>query len=508
MNTKQPPTLFRQAEHAFGRVSLRRRPTLSARLAFPVVLLLLAGAVVAGALHAQQVPGSTSAPAATNAADNQPPQVAQEVLVKATAQDQDIAARLQRILEASRWFQDPQVHVEQGIVFLSGRTGKKENKTWAGQLAGKTEDVVAVVNQIEVVPPSIWDLSPAWLQLQTLAYESIQIAPLLLLGLVLMVAAWYVARLAALLTGHVLQRRMDNHMLRSLATHLVMVFVIVLGLYVVLRVAGLTRLAATVLGGTGLIGLIVGIAFRDIAENFLASLLISIQRPFRAGDTIAVEGNVGIVQSVTTRGTLIMTFEGNYVHIPNSIIYKSMVTNLTANPNIRTDFVVAIDYQDDLAAAQRAVMSILEAHPAVLADPEPLVLVEELGTAAVKLRIYLWLNGREYSLLKVRSAIIRQVKQALMSAGLALPEQTREVVFPQGVPIHMLGRSRPAVNGQTPSDEPPAESPPPSRDAPKQKTSTDAEGGLASETSSIQSQARRARLPEAGQDLLEKNGRR
>ncbi len=69
--------------------------------------------------------------------------------------------------------------------------------------------------------------------------------------------------------------------------------VALLGLYLVLKVSGMTRLAMTVLGGTGLVGLVIGFAFRDIAENFLASILLSVQNPFRYGDLIEVAGYLG-----------------------------------------------------------------------------------------------------------------------------------------------------------------------------------------------------------------------
>src|SRR5690606_3279323 len=120
--------------------------------------------------------------------------------------------------------------------------------------------------------------------------------------------------------------------------------VLLIGIYLVLRITGLTKIAATVVGGTGLIGLILGFAFRDIVENFLASVLISIQRPFRLGETIQVLNFTGVVQAVTTRGTVLMTLEGNHVQIPNTTIYKEAIVNLSANPNIRMDFMVGIGY--------------------------------------------------------------------------------------------------------------------------------------------------------------------
>ena len=70
------------------------------------------------------------------------------------------------------------------------------------------------------------------------------------------------------------------------------------GAYLILRVSGLTQLALTVVGGTGLIGLVIGIAFRDITDNFLASIFLSLQRPFENGDLVEIAGETGYVQQL------------------------------------------------------------------------------------------------------------------------------------------------------------------------------------------------------------------
>ena len=157
--------------------------------------------------------------------------------------------------------------------------------------------------------------------------------------------------------------------------------VFLIGLYLVLHIFGLTRLAVTVIGGTGLLGLILGIAFRDITENFLASIFLSVQPPFRTGDLVNINGETGYVQSLTTlRVTVVMTLEGNHVQIPNSTVYKSTIRNFSSNPNRRESFAVGIGYQDDIAAAQALALKVLNSHPAVLKDPEPWVLVDNLGS--------------------------------------------------------------------------------------------------------------------------------
>ncbi len=140
---------------------------------------------------------------------------------------------------------------------------------------------------------------------------------------------------------------------------------------------------------------------------------------------------------------------------------------------------------------------VLRDHPAVLNDPEPWVLVDGLGPSTVNLRAYFWLDGQQHSWLKVRSAIIRLTKGAFQAAGISLPDESREIVFPDGVPVRML--------------EPQAARHPEPRMTPHktggearetQPVASTSEGGLTSEAGEIEEQARRARMPEAGESLI------
>lgn len=422
------------------------------------------------------------------------PEVSQRVDVDPVAEDESIATRLTRILEATGWFEEPEVRVDEGVVFLTGRVDSEPHKEWATRLANNTQDVVAVVNRCEVVERSIWDMTPAWNELRALGKETVQTSPLIAVGLLLLIATWFLAKWSVLGAGVFLGRRLKNQLLRTVAARAVAVPVFLLGLYLVLRISGLTRLAVTVLGGTGLVGLVIGFAFRDIAENFLASILISMQHPFASGDLIEVAGHKGFVQSVNTRSTLLMTLEGNYVQIPNATIYKEAIVNFTANSNIRMDFTIGVGYEDSISRAQSVAMSVLHDHPAVIDDPEPLVLVEALGAATINLRIYFWVDTVRYSQLKVRSAIIRLTKRAFDEAGISMPDEAREVVFPHGVPIRTLSEEQVAMVDQTRRQQRADDDASPAHSA---------EGDLSSEADEIEQQARQSRTPEAGQNLLE-----
>ncbi len=306
-----------------------------------------------------------------------------------------------------------------------------------------------------------------------------------------------VATAVARTTRSIIQQRFSNQLLQSVASRFAAIPVLLLGLYVVLRISGLSGLAATLLGGAGLIGLILGFAFRDIAEDFLASLMISVQNPFATGDRIAVAGHEGFVQSVNIRSTILMTPDGNHVQIPNSVIYKETITNFTANPNTRLGFVVGIGYDASIEGAQAIVRGVLREQEGVASDPEPWVIVETLGSATVNLRTYFWVDTSRFNGQKIRSAVIRAVKNAFEESGVSMPDESREVVFPTGIQVNL---TRQAAGGAAPAHQPerPADQPHLTT-AEKQKT----EGTLRSEAVEIGQQAQHARIPEQGPNLLE-----
>jgi small conductance mechanosensitive channel len=177
---------------------------------------------------------------------------------------------------------------------------------------------------------------------------------------------------------------------------------------------------------------------------------------------------------------------------------KSNLRNFTTNSNRREDFAVGIGYDDSINEAQETALQVLTDHPAVLSAPEPLVLVDSLGKATVNLRVYFWINGREHSWSKVRSSVIRQVKRAFQNHGISMPDEAREVVFPQGIPIMMLdGKPTGTADAQAEAQLPAAG---PSEEL--DVVSTKAEGGLQSEAGVLDEQARQAQPLREGENLL------
>ncbi len=441
-----------------------------------------------------QAPG---APSATKP-DANPPAAPEKVDVEPVAQDEQIGRRLLRIMKATTWFDDPTVRVDQGVVILGGHTDNKDHKAWAGELASKTEDVVAVVNHIQLDEAPLFDMRPAVTEIESLLKGGIRLSPLFGVAAIVLLLSWFAAKLTQRLTLRVLERRLGNALLAEVGSKAVAIPVFLLGLYLVLELSGLARVALTVAGGTGLAGLVLGIAFRDILENFLAGILISVQHPFRVGDLIRVEDKQGFVQRVTTRGTILIAYDGTYIQVPNSTIYKTTIHNFTANPKMRQEFVVNLGLLDPIETAQDLAAKVLREHSAILKDPEPVVLVDELTGGSINLKAYFWVDATEYSDLKVRSSAIRLVKDALQKAKMLSPDGIQQIAFPKGLAI----RRDEADGDHKPAEQATADGRCTTATCPPQDAAARAEGDLGSEAAQLRAQAKAAPLPEQGANLI------
>lgn len=266
--------------------------------------------------------------------------------------------------------------------------------------------------------------------------------PLLALALAVLLAFYWLGRLA----GHwdrPYRRLSRNRFVRDLLRQVVRSAVVFLGLLFALELLGATGAAAAVLGTAGVLGLGLGFAFKDLVENYIAGVLLSLRQPFEPNDHVVIDDREGKVLRLTSRAAILMTLDGNHLRIPNAAVFKGVILNYSRNPRRRFSFPVGVGNDEDLARALRLGIEALAGVPGVLADPEPWAEIAELADSSVTLRYYGWIDQRESSFAHVRTAAIRRVKEALEGAGMDLPEpifrvRTEEVA--EGPPEPGAGR--------------------------------------------------------------------
>ena len=297
---------------------------------------------------------------------------------------------------------------------------------------------------------AISSLSSAQSLLSQLWENFVYRLPGLALGLVIMAAFILLAPHIAKVLVKPLTRTTTSPLLRSVIQRSVSLVLILLGIYLFLFLAGLTGFAIAVVSGTGVVGLILGFAFRDIAENFISSLLLTIQRPFRIGDIVQINDFTGIIQKVTARATTLVDFDGNHIQIPNATIYKGVIKNLTANPLMRGQFVIGVGYDADIQQAQQIAQEITAEQDNVLNDPEPQILIDELGPSTYNIKVYFWVDVEKTSVLKMASVLMRKITQAFLEANISMPDDARERIFPEG--MHIYHTSEKGASSANPSE--------------------------------------------------------
>jgi len=350
------------------------------------------------------------------------------------ADDRDLAIeeRLTRSFALVEELRAIDVEVQDGVVQLGGRVFDEESRSRALETAAGLEGILLVDDDMSLVDGVGERLEPAVDELLDWVRDAIAFLPVALVGLVVF--------LVAVLVGRLLQRTdalygwtRDRPLLRTVIGRVVAFVAVIAGVVAALQIMGLSALASAALGTAGIAGLAVGFAFKDIVENYLSGILLGVQQLFSRNDIVEIDGTLGMVVRMSMRNTLVLTFDGNHVFLPNAMVFKSVVTNLTRNPQRRFHFQVGVGVDENLTDVLRIGTETLRAMPAVLSDPPPMFHIATLGDSNVVLDAYGWVDQRRSDFLAVRTEAIRRVKLVFDREGFDMPEPIyRIAVGPTG----------------------------------------------------------------------------
>lgn len=352
--------------------------------------------------------------------------------------DSKTAHVLNSLAEQSGWFPKLRISVSNGMVTIEGSVKDADQLAWLAKTADRLPTVIAVINKATVDQPSVTDLTPAWKEFLSLVNDAKRALPLILLALVLIGGFAFVSKYIYGGIHRVWGRHINNPFLLATVTKITMIPIWIMIFYLVLQTAGLSSLATTIIGGTGALGLVVGFAFKDIAENYLSGLLLAIRSPFTKGDDVTVAGYDGYVQALNMRGTTILAYDGTLILVPNSIVIQSVIKNRSTNPRTRLSFNIGIGYNDSSGKAIDLIYKALKSIPAILQDPAPLVIASDITSSGVVIQARFWIDGSKSSSDKTKSAAIACAKECLLANGISIPDTSREIVFADALKIQQV----------------------------------------------------------------------
>jgi small conductance mechanosensitive channel len=255
--------------------------------------------------------------------------------------------------------------------------------------------------------------------------------PNLVVAVLVLIAFWLFARLARNLSARLLRRVSHSEQVNRLVCQTVYLAFVAAGFFVSLGILGLQKTVASLLAGAGILGLALGLAFQDIATNFMAGIYLSIQRPFRTGHLIQSQDFLGIVKRVHLRWTELRTQQGQVLLIPNKQVFENPITNYSTTGTRRIDLEVGVSYGDDLEKVRRVATRAVRQVSTRKADTDVELFFEEFGDSSIHLVVRFWIDFtfKQADYLAARSEAIERLKRAFDENGITIPFPTRTLDF-------------------------------------------------------------------------------
>ncbi|NND92107.1 MAG: mechanosensitive ion channel family protein [Granulosicoccus sp.] len=259
--------------------------------------------------------------------------------------------------------------------------------------------------------------------------------PFLAGGMVTLVLTWGLANLISAFGTRVLGHWHKRESVKELIVRLLSIIIWVLGLLLtaIVLFPGLTPSKA--LGGLGLVSIAVGLAFKDIFENFFAGILILWRFPFERGDFIECEGLVGKVEKVMVRMSYIRETNGQLTVVPNSFLFKNPVTVLTSQPSRRVMLTTGVAYDVDVSDAVRIISQAVEACETLSPDKPVQVFPKAFGSSSIDIEIAWWTESTPLAVRRSTGEVVTAIKKALDEAGIEIPFPYRTLTFKEPLTV-------------------------------------------------------------------------
>lgn len=272
--------------------------------------------------------------------------------------------------------------------------------------------------EIDLNTGAIFEKLDSWLDGFVRLLPNVGIAILVMIGFVFL--ARFIARI---IKNRASQRDRDN--LGTVLGGLVKWVVLIMGGLLAATIVVPSLKPGDLIAGLGVSSVAIGFAFKDILQNWLAGLLILLRQPFEIGDQIKVNGFEGSVERIETRATIIKTYNGERVVVPNSDIYTNAVQVKTAHEVIRSQYDIGVGYGDSIEEAQEVILKAIEGVEGVDQEKGVEVLPWDLSASWVTMRARWWTKSTRADVVKVKAKVIHKVKIALDEAKIDMPYDTK-----------------------------------------------------------------------------------
>lgn len=259
--------------------------------------------------------------------------------------------------------------------------------------------------------------------------ELVDLLPNLLLAALILVLGIYISKALKRIAKKLIDKVSNQRTINNLFANFIYISAIGISIFAALSVLKLDKAVTSILAGAGIVGLALAFAFQDIAANFISGIFISFRRPLHIGDIVKVQDYMGRVEDINLRDTVVLTFQGQRVIIPNKAVFQNPIENYSLLGKRRVDLVVGISYGDDLQKVKDVVMEAVQ-KVSVRTDDPISFFYEEFGDSSINFEVRIWVNSPEQPIwLQGRSEAIMYIKKAFDQNDITIPFPIRTLDF-------------------------------------------------------------------------------
>ncbi|MEQ8712764.1 MAG: mechanosensitive ion channel family protein [Cyclobacteriaceae bacterium] len=254
--------------------------------------------------------------------------------------------------------------------------------------------------------------------------------PNMAVAIIVLLVFYGIAQAVRMVSAKLFERFSDRGAISSLFSNVFYLITLSIGLIMALNVLHLQQTVTSLLAGAGIIGLAIGFAFQDITANFISGILLAFRKPIRVGDIIETKDFFGTVEKIDLRVTVIRTFQGLHVIIPNKDVFQSPVTNFTKTNDRRIDLEIGVSYAEDLDFVKEVAINSVAKLPYLLEDKEVQLVYNEFADSSINFTLMIWIRyPDEPGYLTAKSDAIMAVKKAFDENGITIPFPIRTLDF-------------------------------------------------------------------------------
>lgn len=272
-------------------------------------------------------------------------------------------------------------------------------------------------------------------EIDAILRATITLLPNILAACVALLITFGLAWLVTGLVRRVLRRSDARPSLVSAMTTLTRLGIWLAGGLIALTILFPNLTPTKLLAGLGIGSIAIGLAFKDVFENFLAGFLILLRKPMRIGDDIECDSLSGRVEHISIRDTFLRKRSGELIIVPNSFLYKNPVKVLTDQALRRISLVVGVAYGEDVDRAREVICQAVEAIDSVSRDKPVQVFAATFNASSVDFSVRWWTDSAPIDEHRSRDAVLASIKRALDDAEIEIPFPYRTMTFKEPLQI-------------------------------------------------------------------------